>query len=135
MKALAVIVAVFLVLHGLAHLLGAAVSLQLADIDGLPYKTTVLGGRWDVGAAGMAVFGVLWAVAAFGFVVAAVAWLLKITWWPPALLGVTLFSLGLTLFEWENAIAGGIINLGILAALGLWFLVMPRPPAGQSLQR
>jgi hypothetical protein len=34
----------FLVLHGLIHLMGFAVYLQLAEIEGLPYKTSVLNG-------------------------------------------------------------------------------------------
>ena len=49
--------------HGLIHLMGAVVYMRLGSIEGLPYKT-VLAGRWDVGGAGAAAFGLLWAVAA-----------------------------------------------------------------------
>ena len=52
MKALEIIVAVVLALHGLIHFMGTAAYLKLADIQGLPYKTTVLAGRWDLGEAG-----------------------------------------------------------------------------------
>lgn len=65
--------AAFLALHGIVHLLGTAVYLELAEVADFPYKTTLLGGWWDVGRAGIRVFGVLWAVAAVGFVASAVA--------------------------------------------------------------
>ncbi len=55
---------VVLLLHGLIHLMGTAAYLKLAEIQALPYKTTVLGGRWDLGATGTSVYGALWAVAA-----------------------------------------------------------------------
>jgi hypothetical protein len=61
----------------------------------------------------------LWAVAAIGFVAAAVAWLMNRAWWQAALLWVTLFSLLLTVLDWQVAIAGVVINLVILVALGL----------------
>ena len=53
-----------LVAHGLIHLIGTTVYLRLGEIKGFTYKTTLLGGRWDIGSAGMGIFGVLWAVAA-----------------------------------------------------------------------
>lgn len=60
-------------LHGLVHLLGTAVYLRLTEVPEFPYKTTLFGGRWDLGSAGIGVFGLLWAGAAFGFGIAAVA--------------------------------------------------------------
>lgn len=56
-----------LIAHGLIHLMGTTVYMRLGDIIGFTYKTTLLGGRWDVGSAGISVFGLLWAVAAVGF--------------------------------------------------------------------
>jgi len=66
--------AVFVLLaHGLIHIIGTVVYLRLAEVQGFAYKTTLLGGRWNLGASGMGVFGALWAVAAVGFMVAALA--------------------------------------------------------------
>jgi len=65
------VVTVVLVAHGIVHLLGTAVYLELAEVANFTYKTTLLGGAVDIGAAGMRVLGVLWAVAAVGFVAAA----------------------------------------------------------------
>ena len=114
-----IIAAIILALHGLVHLMGTAVYMKLAEIEGLKYKTTLLGGRWDLGEGGIGVFGALWAVAAIGFVIAAAAWLAGWGWWQPVLVGVTLFSLALTVLDWSNAFMGAIINVVILVLLWL----------------
>jgi hypothetical protein len=119
MKAFKIIATVVLALHGLIHLIGTAAYLKLADVQGFPYKTTVLGGYWDLGQAGISFFGVLWTVAAIGFVVAAIAFFIHLTWWRSALLWVTLLSLMLTALDWGNAYAGILINSVILAVLWL----------------
>jgi len=111
--------AVVLVAHGLVHLLGTAVYLELVDVADFPYKTTLLGGVVDVGAAGMAVFGVLWAVAAVGFVASAGALVTDRDQWRPVLTGVALFSLLLTGLDYTVAYTGVVVNLGILAAVVL----------------
>ena len=58
-KTLIIIAAIVLVLHGLIHLMGTAVYLQWAHIEGLRDTTTLLGGRWDVGEGGIKVFSAL----------------------------------------------------------------------------
>ena len=116
---------VVLALHGLIHLLGFASYLKLATVPTLPYTTTVLGGRLDLGTAGMSVFGLAWGLAALGFVVAGAAFLLGRTWWRPVLIPVTLLSLLITVLAYGPATAGIVINLVILACL---FLI-PRPSA------
>lgn len=116
-KTIIIIASIVLILHGLIHLLGTAVYMQLTTIEEMAYKTTLLGGRWDLGEAGIRVFGALWVVAAIGFVAAAVALLAGWDWWQPVLVGVTLFSLVLTALDWSNAFAGAIVNVVILAAV------------------
>lgn len=121
MRNLTIIASIVLVLHGLVHLMGAAAYMKLAEIQQLPYKTTVLGGRWDLGPRGTAVYGALWAVAAIGFIVAALAlfasWIAGWNWWQPVLLGVSLFSLVLTALDWDVAYSGVFVNIAILAIL------------------
>ena len=119
LRIMLIVATIVLVLHGLIHLMGTAAYMKLAVIQQLPYKTTVLGGRWDLGAGGIAVYGVLWAVAAVGFVVAALAFWFGWAGWQPLLLGVTLLSLALTALDWDVAFAGVILNIVILALLGL----------------
>jgi hypothetical protein len=122
MRIITVIASVILFFHGLIHLIGAAAYLKLAEIEQLPYKTTVLGGRWDLGSSGTAIFGILWAVAAIGFILAAIALFGNWDWWRSVLIGVTLFSLVLTSFDWGVAYAGVVVNLAILLILllGPW---------------
>jgi hypothetical protein len=49
MGILTIIASIVLVLHSLINFMGTAAYLKLAEIHQLPYKTTVLGGRWDQG--------------------------------------------------------------------------------------
>lgn len=119
LKIMLIVATVVLVLHGLIHLMGTVAYMKLGVIQQLPYKTTVLGGRWDLGASGIAAYGVLWAVAAIGFVVAALAFWFGWAGRQPLLLGVTLLSLTLTALDWDVAFAGVILNIAILALLWL----------------
>jgi len=116
-----------LVLHGLIHLMGTTVYMKLGNVEGLTYKTTLLGGRWDLGEGGMRVFGALWIIPAVGFVLAAAA--LGLGWpsWLALLVSVAVVSLVLTVLDWSNAYAGAVVNLIILCAafvglrFGAWF--------------
>lgn len=118
-RTITIIVAIVLVLHGLIHLMGPAVYIKLTEIEGFSYKTTLLGGRWDVGDNGIGIFGAVWVLPAVGFIVAAVALLAGREWWRRVLVGVTLVSLVLTVMDWSVAYAGVVINIVILAAAWL----------------
>jgi hypothetical protein len=115
---LAIAAAVVLAGHGLIHVMGAAVYLKLATIEGLAYRTTVLNGHVDLGERGMAIFGALWLLPTAGFVVAAIALAQDSIWWKPLLLTTTLGSVVLTGLAWNTAFAGVIVNTLILAFLG-----------------
>jgi len=119
-----------LVLHGLVHLIGTAVYMRLAEVAEMPYKTVLLGGAWDVGDGGIRLFGALWALAALGFLAAAAAWLLALSGWPSLLAGVTLFSLALTVLDYQVAFMGVVVNLAILAALAVAPRLLPSGLAG-----
>lgn len=119
MKTLSIIAALVLILHGLIHLMGTVTYMKLGAVQGLAYKTTLLGGRWDLGEGGMAVYGALWAVAAIGFIAAAIALSAGWGWYRPVLLGVAVFSFALTALDWKVASAGAILNIVILTMLGL----------------
>jgi hypothetical protein len=112
-------VVVVLIVHGLIHLMGATVYLRLGEVQGLPYKTTLLNGRLNLGSTGIGIFGALWVAPAFGFVLAAVALAFGWSWWLPALLGAALVSLVLTGLDWNVAFAGAIVNVVIVVAVVL----------------
>lgn len=116
-----------LFLHGLVHLLGFVVPWQLAEPEGFPYKTTLLGGRLDTGPVGIRVVGVIWVVAAVAFVVAAIGLWTRQPWWWGAAVTSSAVSLVLSLLSWSEARIGVIINV---ALLGIMLLVSPvRDPA------
>jgi len=119
LKIMLIIATIVLFLHGLIHVMGTVAYMKLGVIQQLPYKTTVLGGRWDLGIGGIAVYGALWAVAAIGFMVVAVALWMGWSWSQPVLVGVTLLSLVLTALDWDVAFAGVILNIAILVLLWL----------------
>jgi hypothetical protein len=106
--------AALMILHGIAHLVGFAGSWHLGE---LPYKTTVLGGRVDLGDTGIRAAGLLWLTAAMAFVVVGAGTALDYSWWAKAALYVTLASLALTIMEFPEAKLGLVVNLAILAVL------------------
>jgi hypothetical protein len=66
-------VAALLLAHGIAHVPGFAVPWRLLSTPEMPYTTTILAGRWDVGAIGIRGVGIAWLTAGVTFVAAAVA--------------------------------------------------------------
>ena len=62
-RILAILLAVVTGLHGLIHLMCFVAYWPLGEIKDLPYKTTLLGWKLDLGAGGMRLFSVVWLVA------------------------------------------------------------------------
>lgn len=112
-----ILLAVVMVLHGMAHLPGFVTGWQLARLEGLPYHTTILVGRLDLGDAGIRLVRLLWLATAVAFCVAGAAALANASWWMPVAAGVALGSLLLSLLELPNARVGAVVNLVILAGL------------------
>ena len=109
--------AVLMLAHGVAHLPGFAASWRLTRLPELPYHTTLLAGRLDVGDVGMRVAGALWLAAALGFFLAAGGAVLGRDWWIPLAIVVAVTSLALCVLEWPASRVGVPVNLVILAAL------------------
>ena len=110
-----IIAAVILFFHGLIHLMGTIVYMKLGTLEQFSYKTTIFNGRVDLGESGIYVFGVLWAIAAIGFVVTAAGLVAKWKWNSALLVGVSIFSLVLTVLDYEIAFTGVLVNIVILA--------------------
>lgn len=106
-----------LVAHGIAHLPGFAVPWQLITSTELPYRTTVLAGRVDIGDAGVRAVGLAWAVAAAAFI--ALAWSLwaGLPWTRTLIACAVAFSLVLCAAGWPDARIGVAANILILAML------------------
>ncbi len=113
--------------HGLIHLMGLVAYWPLGKIAELPYKTTLLSGRWEVGASGMRLFSALWLLAALGFVTAAIALAFGRPWWAPILLGTVVLSLVVCILDWKVASVGGWVNVALLVLLFLVFGLRVKP--------
>jgi uncharacterized membrane protein YphA (DoxX/SURF4 family) len=109
--------ALILIVHGVAHLLGFIVPWKLVKLEDSPYTTTLLGGRLDVGDAGIRFSGVLWLLAGIGFVVSGAALMLLAPWWPRFTIVVAAFSLVLAVAGWPGSRIGIPIDLLLLVYL------------------
>ena len=104
--------ATFMILHGFAHLVGFAGALGLSTE--IPYKTTIMSGRVEVGAIGMRFMSVLWLLTALAFVLVGLAAWANVSWWMDAALGIAAASLMLCMAELPAARIGMAINTIIL---------------------
>jgi hypothetical protein len=108
-----------LVAHGVAHFVGFAVPWRLLASPEMPYKTTVLNGRIDLGGVGIRTVGALWLVVGATMIAAGAAWLLS---WPAPMrwtIGSVLASLVLCVVEWPLTRIGLTVNVGLLIAMPL----------------
>lgn len=105
--------AVFLVLHGIAHLVGAQAAVEAAGAGtSVPY----LFGLWEAGGPALPILAIGWVAGTAGFVVAAAwTWARRPHWWAAAV-AVTVVSLLLSLLALPQAVAGVVIDLVLLAA-------------------
>ncbi|MDD5467090.1 MAG: hypothetical protein PHS96_04735 [Anaerolineales bacterium] len=126
-KILAIVAIVIVTLHGLIHLMGLIAYWPLGKLAELPYKTTLLDGRWEIGAAGTRLFSLVWLLAGLGFLMAALGLGLGRSWWAPVLLGASLLSLMLCILDWRAAFRGVWINVAILLGLLVVFGLRARP--------
>jgi uncharacterized protein DUF6544 len=116
-------VAAFLIAHGIAHLPGFAVPWRLISSPEMPYATTILSGRWDVGPIGVRVVGIAWLLAAMAFVAVAVAYARSSPFAVLLIASITVVSLLLCMLNWPQARIGLFMNVAVLVMLpliGLW---------------
>jgi hypothetical protein len=106
-----------LLVHGAIHLLGPAMAWRLASIDGLPYRTAVLAGALDVGAAGTWLLGLLWALISVAFVVAGVLVMRAAPGATTTTAVVSTLSLLLCLLWLPETVAGAVIDVVVLLVL------------------
>lgn len=105
----------FLVLHGFAHMVGFAGAFKLSQ--DIPYKTTILSGRLDLGPTGIRVVGLIWLAAAMTFVLIGLAGLADQAWWLRAGVAASIVSLLLCMVELPEARVGMAINTIIILSI------------------
>lgn len=106
--------AVFGFVHGVCHMPGFAVSWQLLTMPKLPYRTSILGGRLDLGDGGVRAWGIVWLALAVAFGVYAVGVWTRASWWlrvTPVLVAISTLC---CLAALPEALLGLAANLGLL---------------------
>ena len=126
-RSLSLILSVLDVLHGLIHLMGFVAYWPLANLPDLPYKTSRLSGRLELGAAGMRLFSLLWLLAALGWVIAGALLAFGRPAWAPLMLGAAVLSLVICMLDWGVAFRGALIDLGFLLVLLVVFGLRVQP--------
>jgi hypothetical protein len=108
--------ALLLIVHGIAHLVGFVVPWRLIAAPDLAERTTVIGGALDVGEGGAKVLGIAWLILAAGFVASGAA---LMSGWENTVWIVRLAALSLVLciVGWPDTRIGPIVNVAILAVL------------------
>jgi hypothetical protein len=109
--------AVFLMIHGLVHMIGFMRALQVWSYDSWPYRTSVLFGKVELGKPGTRILGFFWLLPLVGFLAAGIAMLFNASWWMIPTWIATGSSLILCLLEWPALWPGVLINLVILGFL------------------
>jgi hypothetical protein len=111
------ILGIFMLLHGFAHLPGFTVAWRLTDRPEMPYKTTVLGSAVNLGDVGIRIIGVMWLLGAIAFGVSGISLITRQPWWHQLALATAASSLVLTIIGWPDSRIGILVNLIIIAAL------------------
>jgi hypothetical protein len=124
------VIAIILLIHGIAHLVGFVVPWRIAKLEEAPYKTTLMGGRLDVGDAGIRIVGVVWLLIALAFFVSGTALLFLSGWWWSYTLVVAAISLVLCVLGLPDSKFGIPINVVILGYLLAGKSLGWLPPSG-----
>jgi hypothetical protein len=108
-------VAVFLALHGVAHLVGFVGPWGLAS--NVPVQTTLFAGRFQASDGTLKALGILWLLVGLTFVGCAVGELRHASWWNEATLYAAVISLLLSISSYPASKIGIPINVVIIATL------------------
>jgi hypothetical protein len=117
--------AIVLVLHGLVHALGFVALWQLAELEGIAYRTTVLDGRLEIGDTGTRILGLAWLALVPAFVVAAYGVATGRRWALPVVGLVAAASLVVSILGLPDSRPGLMIDVAILAVAGYLTLIVP----------
>lgn len=107
-----ILFAVVIIIHAVAHLVGFVVPWKIAKLEEMPYKTTVLGGKYNVGDKWIRVIGLFWLTASILFFAAVAGIILELQWWKSFVVGASVFSFILSIIGLPDS------------RIGLWFNVL-----------
>jgi hypothetical protein len=111
--------ALFMLLHGVAHIVGFLGAWHPERLAGFSYHTTIFGGLFSVGDAGIRLLGLFWLGLAIAFVAVAGFTMANRPGWIPYALGITTVSFAFCLIGWPDAKIGVGVNAAIALAIVL----------------
>ena len=109
------LIAIFLLLHGLAHLVGFVGPWGLSN--SVQPQSSLLAGRISIGMIAMRTLGIFWLGGALAFTVAAVGVLRHAPWWPAFTFGAAIGSLLLCILSIPESKVGIPINVAIIVTM------------------
>ena len=118
-------VSILLWIHGAAHLVGFVVPWRLATFKEMPYKTTLLDDRIDVGDMGIRLVGLVWLVLGLAFFGAGVAVLLSSPVGTPLVRFLAAGSLVMSVLGWPESKFGVLVNALILCGSFIFSRSLP----------
>ena len=121
MRIFSIILGAIAIIHGLIHWMGFAADWHLGFLTEIPNKTTLLGGRLDLGTAGIRLFALLWLLAALGWIAGGLLLILSRQKWAEVMLAAALLSLTLAILDWNAAFRSAWIDIIFLIVLGFVF--------------
>lgn len=107
--------AIFLLLHGFAHLVGFVGPWGLSS--SVQPQSTLLAGRISIGMIEMRALGIFWLGGALAFTMAAVGVLRHAPWWPGFTFGAAIGSLLLCILSIPQSKIGIPINVAIIVTV------------------
>lgn len=108
------LLAILFVTHGFAHLVGFVIPWRIATMEEMPYKTSILKGKINLGNTGIRIYGLFWLLLALAFFAIAAVLLFHQDWWTSASLYVAIVSLFFCILGWPDARIGVVVNLLII---------------------
>lgn len=116
-----IVLFIFLLLHGIAHLVGFMVPWKMASPEGLSYKTTILWGKVDLGNTGIRIIGVVWLLLFLAFLAAAAGIWIPFQYWKTFTAFVCALSLVMSVLGLPDSRIGIPVNAIILVTLFMFF--------------
>jgi hypothetical protein len=121
-----VVAAIVVAGHGLIHLIGFVVPWGIAQVEGFPYRTTVLDGTIALDETAMRAIGIVWLACAVGFVLAGFGIWRRTAWALPLTAFLAASSLALCVLGLPEAAAGIVVNVAILGIAAWVGIARPR---------
>lgn len=105
---------IFLFAHGIAHLVGFLVPWRIVKTEDMPYKTTLLMGKIDIGDMGIRIMGIIWLLIALAYFYSSWTTYQQMDIWMTYTLVVTIISLVFCLLAIPDSHIGVYIDIALI---------------------